>query len=660
MPRRIPFSAKKRKVQLRDKRAMKRGDLLEPTAEVYSKLTKKKLKGGPRPAADSDAALAAAKRTRMLISSFLKPSPQFLEASKEAAFTEILERPIPQGSSILSPSICEVSNQGLTCPQRPKWRYEMTKNEVEKNEEGLFAKWIAQTDETINAWRQANLVPIQDSSESILPAPTYYERNVEVWRQFWRVCELSSILMLLLDARCPPLHYPPSLDAYIKSLRPARQVILVLTKIDIVGEECTAAWTTWLKNRYGDSGVQVVGVQSYELVSYGEGQGSRVKYQPHMPTKLRDDLREALKIAHAALIDPPSKVKEDPEKLASWRPAVRAQVDWEAIGQDTHDTPTIVPANHKEEKEESPNDPDTAILNGTDEDAPSKEYLQDKFLTVGLIGQPNVGKSSLLNALFGEHKVKASRTPGKTKHFQTLFLTPEIRLVDCPGLVLPALVPMELQVLSDVLPIAQIPALPACIRYVGGIMPIEDVFGLDTSVLEVEKVVEDKRTWREGMRPAVKSDPSTEKPKWTAFHVMTAYAIKRGWMTARTARPDSTRAGDAMMRSIVEGRVPWAFWPPGSEPPGNDRGIWLQNELTHRDENDLSSSEEEREDESSEQDLPSDDESLAGTNEDDEKNWQGPSQLLVGLQPSGSLMKATKMRERMTTLVIREISLILY
>jgi len=34
----------------------------------------------------------------------------------------------------------------------------------------------------------------------------------------------------------------------------------------------------------------------------------------------------------------------------------------------------------------------------------------------------------------------------QTKHFQTLFWTPDVRLVDCPGLVMPNFVPMETQV----------------------------------------------------------------------------------------------------------------------------------------------------------------------------------------------------------------------
>lgn len=104
---------------------------------------------------------------------------------------------------------------------------------------------------------------------------------------------------------------------------------------------------------------------------------------------------------------------------------------------------------------------------------------------------------------------------------------------------------MELQVLSNVLPIAQIPALPACIRYAGDIMPIEDIFGVDKSMLEVEETVQDKRTWREGMRPAVKANPSTGQDKWTALQVMSAYATKRGWMTAKAGRPDYMRAGNA-------------------------------------------------------------------------------------------------------------------
>ena len=56
---------------------------------------------------------------------------------------------------------------------------------------------------------------------------------------------------------------------------------------------------------------------------------------------------------------------------------------------------------------------------------------------VGLTGYPNVGKSSTINALFGSKKTTVSATPGKTKHFQTLNITPRLTLVDCPGLVLP-------------------------------------------------------------------------------------------------------------------------------------------------------------------------------------------------------------------------------
>ena len=58
-------------------------------------------------------------------------------------------------------------------------------------------------------------------------------------------------------------------------------------------------------------------------------------------------------------------------------------------------------------------------------------------MTVGLTGYPNVGKSSTINALFGSKKTAVAPTPGKTKHFQTLNITNDLTLCDCPGLVLP-------------------------------------------------------------------------------------------------------------------------------------------------------------------------------------------------------------------------------
>ena len=56
---------------------------------------------------------------------------------------------------------------------------------------------------------------------------------------------------------------------------------------------------------------------------------------------------------------------------------------------------------------------------------------------MGLVGYPNVGKSSVINALFGKKKVGVASMPGKTKHFQTLIFTDKVTLCDCPGLVFP-------------------------------------------------------------------------------------------------------------------------------------------------------------------------------------------------------------------------------
>lgn len=57
-----------------------------------------------------------------------------------------------------------------------------------------------------------------------------------------------------------------------------------------------------------------------------------------------------------------------------------------------------------------------------------------------------MGKSSLINGLVGRKVVSVSRTPGHTRYFQTYFLTPSVKLCDCPGLIFPSLLPRQLQV----------------------------------------------------------------------------------------------------------------------------------------------------------------------------------------------------------------------
>lgn len=48
-------------------------------------------------------------------------------------------------------------------------------------------------------------------------------------------------------------------------------------------------------------------------------------------------------------------------------------------------------------------------------------------------------------------------TPGKTKHFQTMNLTDNITLCDCPGLVFPSFVNTKSDLLlNGILPISQI------------------------------------------------------------------------------------------------------------------------------------------------------------------------------------------------------------
>ncbi|KAL6502953.1 Guanine nucleotide-binding protein-like nsn1 [Orobanche hederae] len=66
----------------------------------------------------------------------------------------------------------------------------------------------------------------------------------------------------------------------------------------------------------------------------------------------------------------------------------------------------------------------------------SRSHEIKKSITVGIIGLPNVGKSSVINSLKRSHVVNVGATPGLTRSMQEVHLDKNVKLLDCPGVVM--------------------------------------------------------------------------------------------------------------------------------------------------------------------------------------------------------------------------------
>lgn len=193
MPRAVAFSAKQKKAQLQEKRAIKRGDK-EPPPPPTTK--RRKVKGGRPVAAPQHSAVAVTGPARLQSAFHRLPKP-FLDDTARLAAVLPLVRPVPLERAVWEDTPPSDASVQLACPKRPVWHYDMSKKEVERNEDGLFTQWLAHTDAVVDAWctpappAKAEGPPEEEDAELLpqeLPlvmprAPTSFERNPEVWRQ---------------------------------------------------------------------------------------------------------------------------------------------------------------------------------------------------------------------------------------------------------------------------------------------------------------------------------------------------------------------------------------------------------------------------------------------------------------------------------------------
>jgi ribosome biogenesis GTPase A len=128
---------------------------------------------------------------------------------------------------------------------------------LEKQEKKHFDVWLE---------RVYSLCPKEELS--------FFEHNIEVWRQLWRVCEISDMIVIVVDARHPVLNFPPTLYEYIV-LKLKKKMCLALTKSDIVGETVVAAWTEYIKGKFPE--VSIVNCSVYDLDFLRRGDEKRPK-----------------------------------------------------------------------------------------------------------------------------------------------------------------------------------------------------------------------------------------------------------------------------------------------------------------------------------------------------------------------------------------------
>ena len=120
----------------------------------------------------------------------------------------------------------------IDIPLRPAWSASTTAAALHDQETRAFAAWLS-------------------SVYSRYPAErlNHFEHNLEVWRQLWRVCEQSELLLCIVDVRFPLINFPPSLYRFVTG-QLGKGLLLVLNKIDLVPPSAVQAWRLYFQRVY--------------------------------------------------------------------------------------------------------------------------------------------------------------------------------------------------------------------------------------------------------------------------------------------------------------------------------------------------------------------------------------------------------------------------
>jgi large subunit GTPase 1 len=159
----------------------------------------------------------------------------------------------PEGASATNPFILTETQERellavhsqnkhrISIPRRPRWDKTTTPELLDEKEKSSFLEW------------RKSLVALEEQ-EALLLTP--YERNLEVWRQLWRVVERADLVIQIVDARNPMLFRCEDLETYVKQVDPKKGNLLLVNKADLLSKTqryycCLLYKTHSLKENYG-------------------------------------------------------------------------------------------------------------------------------------------------------------------------------------------------------------------------------------------------------------------------------------------------------------------------------------------------------------------------------------------------------------------------
>eukprot|EP00759_Apiculatamorpha_spiralis_P030279 PhF_6_TR32108/c0_g1_i1/m.47494 len=488
----------------------------------------------------------------------------------------------------------EVEEDGEEKQEIPQTQEEMelqVTSAITSSEQQLRSLVIKDTDEDIQRRRQQAYVPIAirkyepdgisrsrwtspsdgDSREVMVPLPlppktedpelfkewcrttashhdvSYFEVNNEVWKQLWDACDAATCVCIVVDSRYVAFHLPASFVEFVtKQL--GKPVVVVLNKTDLVPQRAVDAWTEYIQKTYGPE------VRVIPFTCKPSPTGVTANPADDIGKRRKDPKK--LGAPTGIMLE-----KRSPRKGAGYRvekhTKQRGQADLEPLEEDDMDEHVDVAVRQSNFKGQD------KLLKEMDEARQKEELIElekakvaqniDRvfevaamlsagapLVKVAMVGQPNVGKSSIINAVVGLKQVSVSATPGHTKHVQTVNVESSrgpMVLLDCPGLIFPVCkLPRSIAVVCGIFPFAQNREHFSAVQYIAERLPLEKIYGL-------KKIYDDD-------------------VRWSAFEISEAVAVVKGFYLNRgKGRPDAHRGAQSILVDAFTGRLVLYFMP---------------------------------------------------------------------------------------------------